>query len=107
MYDGVSIDNCSSGLMSRIQRFKVHYGPRIRILIFVKSSPLRCLWCYNPESQSNFPEIAFNENQCIEYIECGLCKSVCCCNAITAVEDGKIKIDRQLCANWRHSHGAP
>ena len=37
-----------------IQRFCMRDGPGIRTTVFLKGCPLRCAWCHNPETQSNF-----------------------------------------------------
>ena len=57
-----------------IQRFSVHDGPGIRTTVFLKGCPLSCHWCHNPESQSGYPELSYNESGCIH---CGACISVC------------------------------
>ncbi|MDP4281162.1 MAG: glycyl-radical enzyme activating protein [Bacteroidota bacterium] len=46
----------NNALIFDIRRFSVHDGPGIRTTIFFKGCPLHCLWCHNPESQSNKPE---------------------------------------------------
>ncbi|GAK58855.1 glycyl-radical enzyme activating protein family [Candidatus Vecturithrix granuli] len=40
-----------SGSVLNIQRYAVHDGPGIRVVVFLKGCPLRCWWCHNPESQ--------------------------------------------------------
>mgnify|MGYP002350140691 CR=1 FL=1 len=40
-----------NGVVFDIKRFTLHDGPGIRTTVFLKSCPLRCLWCHNPESQ--------------------------------------------------------
>lgn len=37
------------------KRFSIHDGPGIRTIVFLKGCPLRCKWCFNPESQSPNP----------------------------------------------------
>ena len=39
-----------------IERFATHDGPGIRTVVFLKSCPLHCPWCANPESQSPKPQ---------------------------------------------------
>ena len=39
------------GRIFDIQRFSIHDGPGIRIIVFLKGCMLRCKWCCNPESQ--------------------------------------------------------
>lgn len=62
------------GLIFDIQRFSVHDGPGIRTTVFFKGCPLRCLWCHNPESVSESPELLIQESRCIG---CGSCAEVC------------------------------
>ncbi len=40
------------GIIYDIKRFAVHDGPGIRSTVFFKGCPLSCIWCHNPESQS-------------------------------------------------------
>lgn len=87
------------GLVFNIQRFSLHDGPGIRTVVFMKGCPLRCIWCSNPESQSEYPEISFLEIRCLGYNECGLCIRKCPKGAIKQGEKGKIKIERELCNN--------
>ncbi|GAJ22533.1 unnamed protein product, partial [marine sediment metagenome] len=67
------------GLIFDIQRFSIHDGPGIRTIVFMKGCPLDCGWCYNPESQSIYPEIAFYPPKCIN---CKRCINMCPKNAI-------------------------
>jgi pyruvate formate lyase activating enzyme len=39
------------GRIFDIQRFSLHDGPGIRVVVFLKGCALRCRWCCNPESQ--------------------------------------------------------
>jgi pyruvate formate lyase activating enzyme len=81
------------GLISDIERFAIHDGPGIRTLVFMKGCPLRCLWCDNPESQRNTPELAFFPDKCVG---CGRCLEVCPEGAIYKYGD-EIKFDRRRC----------
>lgn len=62
------------GRVFDIQRFCVHDGPGIRTTVFLKGSPLRCLWCHNPEGLSPHPELSFLADRCLA---CGACLSSC------------------------------
>lgn len=81
------------GLIFNIQRYSIHDGPGIRTSVFLKGCPLRCLWCFNPESLSPHPEIFFYSKRCIG---CGTCIDVCSQGAIRRINN-KIEFDRSLC----------
>ena len=57
-----------------IQRFCLHDGPGIRTTVFLKGCPLTCLWCHNPESQAERPELLFDKQKCLG---CGACLTAC------------------------------
>ncbi len=65
------------GIVFDIQRYTVHDGPGTRTSIFLKGCPLKCLWCCNPESQNNRPEIGVYPARCIGVDKCGQCLSAC------------------------------
>ena len=81
----------ATGLIFDIQRFSIHDGPGIRTTVFLKGCPLNCLWCHNPESQMNKPQLAFYAHKCIG---CGRCLKACTHDAIIAEE---AHIDRERC----------
>ncbi len=62
------------GMVFDIQKFSIHDGPGIRTTVFLKGCPLKCLWCHNPESQHQEPEISFIPEKCIG---CGWCFQNC------------------------------
>ncbi|MHA1300314.1 MAG: glycyl-radical enzyme activating protein [Candidatus Helarchaeota archaeon] len=80
------------GIIFNIQRYCIHDGPGIRTLVFFKGCPLRCIWCSNPESQKNTPEILFTKAKCIG---CGKCAEVCPEDAI--IKSADKRIDRNKC----------
>ena len=82
------------GVIFDIQRYNLHDGPGIRTLVFIKGCPLRCLWCDNPESQQQLPEIAEFENKCIG---CDECFKVCPTGSLR--KDEGWYIDRNTCIN--------
>jgi len=46
----------SSGTIFDIKELTVHDGPGVRVTVFFKGCPLRCLWCHNPEGLSRVPQ---------------------------------------------------
>ena len=60
-----------NGLVFKIQRHALHDGPGIRTLVFLKGCPLRCLWCFNPESHSTRPQVMHDPAKCLGCGECG------------------------------------
>jgi glycyl-radical enzyme activating protein len=57
-----------------IQSFSLQDGPGIRTTVFFKGCPLHCIWCHNPESYVEKPQIMFHRNLCVG---CLACTSVC------------------------------
>ena len=55
------------------ESFAAHDGPGIRMVVFLKGCPLRCIWCHAPESQSGKPELLYQEEHCLK---CGRCQNV-------------------------------
>lgn len=49
----------TSGYVFDIQNCSMHDGPGLRTTVFFKGCPLRCLWCANPESQLQRPQVMF------------------------------------------------
>jgi pyruvate formate lyase activating enzyme len=79
-------------LIFDIHRFALDDGPGIRTTVFLKGCPLSCVWCHNPESMRNAPEMAFHSDRCIL---CGSCKDACPEAAIT--KSPEPQIDRSRC----------
>ncbi|HPS35896.1 MAG TPA: glycyl-radical enzyme activating protein [Oscillospiraceae bacterium] len=82
------------GTIYNIQRFSLHDGPGIRTTVFFKGCPLDCVWCHNPESKEQKPEISFYTEKCIK---CGYCVSVCPQNCHTLIENQHV-LNRINCA---------
>jgi len=82
-----------------VQTYSIHDGPGIRVTVFLKGCPLRCLWCANPESNLATPQLMTYVSKCTG---CGTCTKVCPKNAITVglKNDKYVAItDRELCVN--------
>lgn len=80
-----------------IQPYSIHDGPGIRVTVFLKGCPLRCLWCANPESNLAVPQLMTYSVKCTG---CGHCLKECPRQAITIKEvNGKYiaVTDRTLC----------
>jgi pyruvate formate lyase activating enzyme len=45
------------GLIFSIKRYSIHDGPGIRVTLFMKGCPLKCIWCHNPEGIAPLQEI--------------------------------------------------
>lgn len=90
------LSNEREGRIFSIERYAVHDGPGIRTLLFLKGCPLRCLWCFNPESQSFSPEIVYYSNKCIN---CNTCVSTCPEKAIETDSRGRKIVDSGRCNN--------
>ena len=92
------MSNDTTGTVFNIQRYSIHDGGGIRTLVFLKGCPLRCLWCCNPESQKNTPELGFIESRCVGDKDCGApCVAVCTVDAIRLNESGEAVVDRSKC----------
>ncbi len=76
-----------------IERFAVNDGPGIRTVVFLKGCPLHCLWCHNPESQVQPPEILFSSQKCTA---CGRCAAACPAGA-HVISKGIHLFDRSRC----------
>lgn len=53
-----------------IEEFSTYDGPGIRMTVFLKGCPLRCMWCHNPEGQRFDTQIVRSPNGCLG---CGAC----------------------------------
>ena len=53
-----------------IEEFSTYDGPGIRMTVFLKGCPLRCMWCHNPEGQSFDAQIVRSPNGCLACNAC-------------------------------------
>lgn len=60
-------------LIAEIQRFCMHDGPGLRTTVFFKGCPLHCIWCHNPETQMDAPQLLFDCKKCIYCHACEIC----------------------------------
>ena len=58
----------NKGIIFDIKEFAINDGPGIRLTIFMKGCPLRCLWCHNPEGLSQKPQINYKTG-CVTGVE--------------------------------------
>ena len=84
----------TKGIIFNIQKFSIHDGPGVRTTVFLKGCPLRCKWCSNPESQLARVQIMYHSDNCKH---CQKCVHTCPEHAITASENGRIRIDFHKC----------
>lgn len=82
------------GLVFDIKRFAVHDGAGIRTTVFLKSCPLRCKWCHNPEGLELERAMWHVRAKCIG---CGECLRACPAGVL-ALEAGEIRFHAERCA---------
>ena len=88
-------ENSISGWVSNIERYTLHDGPGIRTTVFLKGCPLRCLWCSNPETQVDHPQLIYLEEKCNG---CLRCIEICPQKAISIRENSaKVDVDFKKC----------
>ncbi|MBT4287414.1 MAG: glycyl-radical enzyme activating protein [Deltaproteobacteria bacterium] len=83
----------NSGLIFDTKRYAINDGPGIRMTIFMKGCPLKCVWCHNPESISPKQQKLYTDSKCIA---CGECVKACPNQACELTPKGIIT-DSELC----------
>ena len=83
-----------SGMIFDVKRYSINDGPGIRVTVFFKGCPLRCIWCHNPESISTKVQKMYNRDKCIG---CNSCVEVCPEKCCTMTPEG-IVTDRDRCS---------
>lgn len=78
------------GTIFNIQRFSVHDGPGIRTVVFIKGCSLRCIWCSNPESLTNTPQLGVYPQRCIGIDKCGACLTAAPDEGALLVQDNRV-----------------
>ncbi len=53
------------GIVFDIKEFAINDGPGIRVTVFFKGCPLRCLWCHNPEGLSPDAQLNLKTNKMV------------------------------------------
>ena len=56
-----------------VKELSVYDGPGMRVTVFLKGCPMRCLWCHNPEGLSPSPQVMVDRSSCLR---CGRCDHV-------------------------------
>jgi len=87
--------DANKGFIFEIQKMSTEDGPGIRTTVFFKQCPLSCIWCHNPESILNKPQLEWLKHKCIG---CRTCIETCQQNALSFSEEG-LNIDRDLCTS--------
>lgn len=82
------------GMIFDIQRFSLQDGPGIRTTVFLKGCPLNCIWCHNPESKKQKPQLMLYSARCIG---CGECLGRCPLGLHSFTEAGEHIIKRDSC----------
>jgi len=66
--------SATEGVIFNLDQTAIHDGPGVRMNVYLKGCPLRCVWCHSPESQAFAPEVVWYEIRCTG---CGRCVQAC------------------------------
>ena len=84
------------GTVFNITKYMLEDGPGIRTVVFLKSCPLRCIWCSNPLGQTAEPSLVYLKHKCVS---CQACISACPNEALFLDDEGKIGRNLEKCTN--------
>jgi len=62
------------GTVFAVDETALHDGPGLRMSVYLKGCPLRCVWCHSPESQRVEREVVWYSTRCRR---CGACIDIC------------------------------
>ncbi len=71
-----------------------HDGPGLRMMVYLKGCPLRCVWCHSPESVCREPEVVRYESRCKT---CGACVAACPVGIRSMASTLPSDVDREAC----------
>lgn len=77
-----------------IERYATEDGPGIRTVVFLKGCNLRCLWCQNPESHLQKPQIMYYQKQCAG---CERCVQACPTGSVLRTTDFGYITNHETC----------
>ncbi|MFW9833244.1 MAG: glycyl-radical enzyme activating protein [Candidatus Thorarchaeota archaeon] len=90
-----SIIDKSKGLIFKIERMTTDDGPGLRTTIYFNRCLLNCIWCHNPESIPQKPQLQWINRKCIRSKHCiEACKE----HALQFKKDD-LYIQRETCTN--------
>ena len=92
------MESNSKGLIFKIERMTSDDGPGLRTTIYFNRCQLNCVWCHNPESIPQRPQLQWVDRKCIG---CKRCIEVCQEQALKFKRDN-LQIYREKCTSCGH-----
>lgn len=80
-------------LLFDIKRYAINDGPGIRIALYYKGCPLKCVWCHNPEGIAPYQQKMYSHSRCMG---CSSCVTNCPQQALVLTNEG-IKSNKERC----------